>query len=66
MANKTVRIDQLGMAIAAELEGYSQDVKNRVDQAGEKAIKKMVKLTKASAPVDRMDSVMRRTLSPQL
>ena len=49
---KTVSIDQLGTAIAAELEGYSQGVKDRVDQAGEKAVKKMVKLTKASAPVD--------------
>ena len=52
MSNKTVRIDQLGTAIAAELEGYSQGVKDRVEQAGEKAVKKMVKLTKASAPVD--------------
>ena len=48
---KTVSINQLGAAIAAELEGYSQDAKDRVDQAGEKAVKKMVKLTKASAPV---------------
>lgn len=48
---KTVRIDQLGTAIAAELEGYSQGVKDRVDLAGAKAVKKMVKLTKASAPV---------------
>ena len=49
---KTVSIDQLGTAIAAELEGYSQGVKDRVERAGEKAVKKMVKLTKASAPVD--------------
>lgn len=49
---KTISIDQLGTAIAAELEGYSQEVKDRADQAGEKAVKKMVKLTKASAPVE--------------
>ena len=49
---KTISIDQLGAAIAAELEGYGQGVKDRVDQAGEKTVKKMVKLTKASAPVE--------------
>lgn len=48
---KTVSIDQLGTAIAAELEGYSEGVKDQVEQAGEKAVKKLVKLTKASAPV---------------
>lgn len=50
MANKTVRIDQLSTALAVELEGYSEGVKDRVEQAGEKAVKKLVKLTKASAP----------------
>ena len=49
---KSISIDQLGTAISVELEGYSQGVKDRVDQAGEKAVKKMVKLTKASAPVE--------------
>lgn len=48
---KTVSIDQLGTAIAAELEGYSEGVKDQVEQASEKAVKKLVKLTKASAPV---------------
>ena len=51
MANQTVSIDQLGTAISAVLDGYSAEVKEKVDQAGEKAIKKLVKLTKASAPV---------------
>ena len=52
MANKTVSIDRLGSAIIATLDGYSKETKERVDKAGEKAIKKMVKLTKASAPED--------------
>lgn len=52
MANQTVRIDQLGTAISALLDGYSAEVKERADEAGEKAVKKLVKLTKASAPVD--------------
>jgi hypothetical protein len=52
MANQTIRIDQLGTAISAVLDGYSKEVKEKADQAGEKAVKKLVKLTKASAPVD--------------
>lgn len=50
MANQTVSIGQLGTAISTILEGYSTEVKEKVDQAGEKSIKKLVKLTKASAP----------------
>lgn len=51
MANRTVRIDQLGTAISAALDGYAAEVKERAEDAGEKAIKKLVKLTKALAPV---------------
>ena len=47
---KTISLDQLGAAIEAELGVYHKDVIERVDAAGEKAIKKMVKLAKASAP----------------
>lgn len=50
MANRTVSIDRLGTAISTILDGYSTGVKELVDQSGEKAIKKLVKLTKASAP----------------
>lgn len=52
MANKTIRIEKLGSEISTMLKGYGVETKKRVDQAGEKAIKKMVKLSKASAPVD--------------
>lgn len=51
MANQTVRIEQLGAALSAVLDGYSKEVKEKADQAGEKSIKKLVKLTKASAPI---------------
>ena len=49
MAN-TVTLDQLGDAIAEQLRIYHQDVTERVNAAGEKAIKDMVKKTKASTP----------------
>lgn len=46
----TVTLTQLGDAIAEELQIYHQDVTERVNAAGEKAIKEMVKKTKASTP----------------
>ena len=52
MANRTIRIEQLGAEIGNMVADYSVEVKKRADQAGEKAVKKLVKLTKASAPVD--------------
>ena len=50
MAN-TISPDQLGAALAKELTQYSEDVTERVNKAGRKAAKDLVKLTKASAPV---------------
>ena len=47
---KTITLPQLGAAIERELGIYQKDVIERVDAAGEKAIKKMVKLTRASTP----------------
>ena len=52
MANQTVSIGRLGAAISNMVAEYSTEVKERADQAGEKAVKKLVKLTKASAPVE--------------
>ena len=52
MANQTVSIERLGAVIGNMVAEYSTEVKERADQAGEKAVKKLVKLTKASAPVD--------------
>ena len=49
--SKAIKPSDLGAAIAEELSIYHEDVTNAVDAAGEKAVKKLVKLTKASAPV---------------
>lgn len=55
MSRTTIRPEMLGAAIQDALTVWSKDVQDRVDAATEKAIKKMVKLTKASAPVKSGD-----------
>lgn len=47
---RTVRLDQLGDVIAEELGLYHAEVVERVNTAGERAIKDMVKKTKATTP----------------
>lgn len=49
MAN-TVKPDDLGAAIAQELEIYHKDVITRINQCSEEAVKALVKKTKATAP----------------
>lgn len=49
--SKRIKPEALGAAIERELTIYQKDVRDRVDDAGRKSIKKLVKLTKASAPV---------------
>ena len=49
--SKRIKPEALGAAIEKELTTYSKDVKDRVDDAGRQSMKKLVKLTKASAPV---------------
>lgn len=53
MANnrRTIGIADLSDALQEQLATYHQDLVERLDEAGEAAMKKMVKLTKASAPV---------------
>lgn len=48
---KAVSIAQLGAAISAELTIYHEGVTEKVNAAGRKAAKDLVKKTKASAPV---------------
>ena len=48
MAN--IRLDQLGAAIERELTLYHENVVERVNAAGETAIKDLVKKTKATTP----------------
>lgn len=47
---KTVTLESLGEAIAGELALYATNVAEKVDAAGETAIKDLVKKTKATAP----------------
>lgn len=49
---KTIKPEMLGKAIAKELELYHEGVIERVNAAGERAIKKLLKLAKSNAPVD--------------
>lgn len=49
--SKTIKPVDLADAIQQELELYAEDVTERVNAAGAKAIKNLKKLTKATAPV---------------
>lgn len=57
--SKKVKAEDLGNAIAEELTVYHADVIERIDQAGREAIEKLVKLTKATAPVGARGSFKR-------
>lgn len=50
MAKATIKAPDLGAAIAEQLTLYHADVVEQVNAAGERAAKKLVKLTKPSAP----------------
>lgn len=50
MAKTTIAPDKLSEAIREQLTLLHEDIVERVDAEGEKSIKKLVKLTKASAP----------------
>lgn len=48
--SKSIRPADLGAAIARELELYSEEVVEKVNEAGREASKKLLKQTKANAP----------------
>ena len=50
---KAVKLEDLGTAISEELTIYSKSVVEAIDEAGDKAVKELVKRTKATAPKDR-------------
>lgn len=52
MAKIAISPANLDQAIKDQLLSYNSEVNRRVTESGEKAIKKLVKLTKASAPKD--------------
>lgn len=47
---KTIKPEDLGAAISQELTIYHQDVVGRIEIAGADAVKKLVKLTRSTAP----------------
>lgn len=52
---KTIKLEELGAAIQEELTIYHTDVVEKIDAAGEKAVKELVKKTSVTAPKDRGD-----------
>jgi len=55
MANTTIKASDLGSAIAEQLGLYRTEVIEEVNAAGERAVKKLVKLTKKTVPKDSGD-----------
>lgn len=55
MANTTIKAADLGAAIAENLSLYHKEVVEEVNAAGERAIKKLVSLTKKTAPKNSGD-----------
>lgn len=59
MGNRSVKLTELSAAIEQELTIYSKEVEESVEAAAEAAAKKLVKLTKATAPVGHRGSFKR-------
>lgn len=55
----------LAAAIAAELNSYHEDVNKAIDAKSEEAAKKLVKLTRATAPVGNRGSFKKNITSKQ-
>ena len=63
--SKNIRPNDLGAAIANELTIYHKGVTERVNECGRKAIKKLVKQTKAKAPVGERGSFKKNITSQE-
>jgi len=63
---KTIKPEELSEAIKQELTMYSKLVTEGVDAAGLESIKKLVKLTKATAPVGNRGSFKRNITSKEI
>lgn len=53
---KKVKLEGLSAAIEQELTSYHESIVEKLDAAGDAAVKKLVKLTKATAPVGKRGS----------
>ena len=63
---KGIKPEKLADAIAEELTLYHSDVNEEIDKASAKAVKDLVALTKATAPVGERGSFKRNIASKQL
>lgn len=63
---KTVKADGLAEALAQELTTYHQEVLEKLDTAGDAAVKKLVKLTRSTAPVGARGSFKKNITSTRL
>ena len=61
--SKGVTPDALAAALENELTLYAKEVEQGVEAAGEKSIKKLVKLTRATAPVGKRHGSFRRHIT---
>ena len=61
--SKNIQATALADALANELTLYAKEVEEGVEAAGEKSIKKLVKLTRATAPVGHRGSFKRHITS---
>lgn len=63
---KTVKADELGAAIQDTLTLYHESIVEAIDAAGDKAVKDLVKQTKATAPVGARGSFKRSIAGKQV
>lgn len=61
-----VKPGEMHVALGKLLDNYHQDVLDKVDEASEKAVKSLVKKTKASAPVGARRSFKKNIAGKQL
>lgn len=64
--SKHVNPGDLGAAIHRELTVYSKELNDALNEAGDKAVKKLVKLTKATAPTGARGRFKRNIASKDL
>ena len=63
---KSVKPGDLGLAISQDLRIYQENVLERLDKAGEEAMKKLVKLTKATAPVGKSNPHYKQSITSKV
>lgn len=62
---KTIKPEDLGAAISQELTIYHKEAIEKINAAGAEAVKKLVKLTRSTAPVGKRDQ-FRKSISSKI